>query len=395
MLRFAIALVFTALALAGPVDPADPVRVARVPDGGLQPQLAVDDKGTVHLIYFKGEAANGDIFYVYSRDAGATFSAPKRVNSQPGSAVATGTIRGAQIAVGQAGQVHVAWNGSGQATPKGLPNPEMPAGSPHNGSPLLYARLNAGRTAFEPQRNLMTRTFALDGGGSIAADRAGNVYVAWHAGSHGAAKDESGRAVWIAASRDGGATFAAEAPAWNQPTGACACCGLRIWTGADGAVYVLYRSATGVVNRDIYLLASNDRGKSFRGSLVHKWNIGACPMSSMSFANATGGVVGAWETEEQVYFGSFDPASLKSTRVAAAPGAAKRRKHPVLAAGARGDTLLAWTEGTGWARGGDLAWQVFDSSGHPKGDKRQLAGVPTWSFGAALARPDGGFTIYY
>jgi hypothetical protein len=34
------------------------------------------------------------------------------VNHIDGSAIATGTVRGAQIAVGAKGRVHVAWNGS-------------------------------------------------------------------------------------------------------------------------------------------------------------------------------------------------------------------------------------------------------------------------------------------
>ena len=41
---------------------------------------------------------------------------------------------------------------------------------------------------FEPQRNLMQETFALDGGGSVAADAEGNVYVAWHGSAKGSAK---------------------------------------------------------------------------------------------------------------------------------------------------------------------------------------------------------------
>jgi hypothetical protein len=38
---------------------------------------------------------------------------------------------------------------------------------------MLYSRSNDSGTAFEPERNLMTRTFGLDGGGIIAADSTG------------------------------------------------------------------------------------------------------------------------------------------------------------------------------------------------------------------------------
>jgi hypothetical protein len=58
-----------------------------------------------------------------------------------------------------------------------------------------------------------------------------------------------------------------------QPTGVCPCCSTRAFADRKGAVYVLYRSATAKVNRDIYLLSSADRGKTFQESLVHKWKV--------------------------------------------------------------------------------------------------------------------------
>ena len=109
---------------------------------------------------------------------------------------------------------------------------------------MLYSRLNDSRTGFEPQRNLMARTFGLDGGGTIAADSAGDVYVAWHGKTLGAASGEAGRQVLIAKSSDDGKTFVAEQPAWKEPTGACACCGMAIFTDNRGIVRALYRSAT-------------------------------------------------------------------------------------------------------------------------------------------------------
>src|SRR5687767_6364611 len=111
------------------------VTLLRVPNGGIQPQALVDAKGDLHLIYFKGEAAAGDIFYVRRPAGQERFSDPIRVNSQPGSAVAAGTIRGGQIALGKAGRVHVAWNGSGKTKTA-------------SGTAMLYARLNDSGTAF-------------------------------------------------------------------------------------------------------------------------------------------------------------------------------------------------------------------------------------------------------
>jgi len=54
---------------------------------------------------------------------------------------------------------------------------------------------------------------------------------------------------------------------------------------AAGNVSALYRSATESVHRDIYLLHSSDRGRTFAGRLMGKWDINACPMSSMDIAS--------------------------------------------------------------------------------------------------------------
>src|SRR5438094_9441816 len=82
----------------------------RVPQGGIQPEATVDSHGTLHLLYFAGEPRGGNLFYVRSTDYGRTFSTPIKVNSQEGSAIATGSIRGGQLAVGRGG--NVVWNGS-------------------------------------------------------------------------------------------------------------------------------------------------------------------------------------------------------------------------------------------------------------------------------------------
>ncbi|MBU6400728.1 MAG: hypothetical protein KGS61_10440, partial [Verrucomicrobia bacterium] len=158
----------------------------RTPNGGIQPQAVIDGQGTIHLIYFKGKAGGGDLFYV-RRAAGRTnWTAPLRVNSRSGSAIAAGTIRGGQIALGREGRIHVAWNGGSGAAP-----------ARHPGAPMLYARLNDAGAAFEPERDVMTDSAWLDGGGSVAADARGNVYVVWHAFPPGNQAGEAGRAVFV------------------------------------------------------------------------------------------------------------------------------------------------------------------------------------------------------
>src|SRR5882724_7074289 len=89
-------VLLTAIARAG--DDAPQVRMLRTPDRGIQPQAAVDAKGVVHVIYFKGDPKGGDVFYVRRGPGRPDFSKPIQVNRLPRTAIAMGTIRGAQLA---------------------------------------------------------------------------------------------------------------------------------------------------------------------------------------------------------------------------------------------------------------------------------------------------------
>ena len=333
------------------------VLVKKAPDGGIQPQAIRGEGGTIDLVYFKGEPAAGDLYYARWNADGKEVSAPIRVNSEARSAVAIGTIRGGQIASGKGGKVHVAWNGAMGAKPE----------NPVRGAPMLYARLKDDRSGFEPQRNLMKHTFGLDGGGSVAADGRGNVAVVWHGRERGSAEGEGNRRVWRARSEDEGATFAAEEAIDDRPLGACGCCGAKAWEGPGGGLAILFRSASGGgLDRDMTLLTSARPDGPIRGLTLHKWRLGACPMSAASLSEGHPGVVAAWETAGQVYWARVDPESATASVPVAAPGEGKGRKHPAIAANSGGETLLAWDEGTGWGRGGVLAWQTV-RPGRPAG----------------------------
>ena len=117
-------------------------------------------------------------------------------------------------------------------------------------------------------------------------------------------------------------------------------------------------------------------------------------MSTMALVQGPDGVFAAWETDGQSYFAGSKAGTTDFTEPQAAPGDGRGRKHPALAINARGELLLAWTEGTGWQKGGSLAWQLFDREGQPLAEKGRRAGaVPVWGLAAVVARPDGGFTI--
>jgi hypothetical protein len=362
--------------------PAADITLTRLPDGGLQPQAALGADGTTHLVYFQGEPKAGDLFYA-RRPPGATeFQPAIRVNSQPGAAIAIGTIRGPQLALGKNDRVHVAWNGSGNATA-------------HDGAPMLYSRLNDDGNAFESQRDLMTFTSALDGGGSVAVDQQGNVYVAWHGQADAKTHDETARAVFVAVSTDEGKTFARERQANTEPSGACGCCGMKAYAPADGSLYLLYREARRGLERGATILASHDHAASFTAIYTHPWTITTCPMSSAWLGPGRDQTLAAWETAGHVWFARVSPRSDDVEKPLTPRLGAGAQKHPVAVQNASGETLLVWTEGTGWMKGGAVAWQLYDTAGKPTNTAGRRKGVPTWSLATAIAHPNGSFEIIY
>ena len=414
--RLAAALI--TLALLAEAVQADDAGVSaetiRIPDGGIHPQAQIDTRGRLHLIYFKGDPKRGDIFYVRSDEAGAQFTPPMRVNSHPDSAVIIGTVRGPHLAIGKNDRPHVAWMGSDKAEPKGE----------GKSVPMLYTRLNDAGDSFEPQRNVVQSKPGLDGGGSVAADREGNVYVAWHApgahharGGHAEQKpgpghdekqppgkhqrpaghggDEEDRQVWVTRSRDDGKTFDAEMAAIPKKTGSCACCGMNMVAADGGLVFITFRSATDKVNRDIHVLASKDFGKTFKIATVDPWRVGTCVMSTAAFATRGRTVLGAWETMNQIRVATLS-GNGSDEQTLSMPGEAKSRKHPALAMNDRGEYAVAWAEGTGWNKGGAIVWQVFDPKGQPITDRAgRLDGLAAWSIPAVVADANGTFRIIY
>ena len=336
------------------------------------------------MLYY-AVTAGGDLYYI-CRERDEELSAPLRVNSGPGSAIAAGTIRGGQIALGKNGRVHVAWNGAMKAEPKNA----------LGGHPMLYARLEGDGKSFEKQRNLMTQTYVLDGGGAIAADASGNVFVAWHGLGKDSPKGEENRKVWVAASTDDGKTFAAER-AVSADTGACGCCGMRGFADSLGRAYFLYRAASMKENRGMYALFSADKGETFASEQQDNWKMRACPMSSEAFAeHPLGGVYGAWDNDGQIYFRLIqNPKKLNDPELLQVPGKTGDRQHPALAFNKNGEMLLAWTEGAGWNRGGALAWQRYDKNMKPTESGRRAGAIPVWGLPAVIAEANGDFTIYH
>lgn len=380
------AMTLVVLLLAHLAQAQTTVTLHRIPDGGVQPQVAVDASGVAHLIYLKGDPAHADVFYTRSNDAGVTWSPPLRVNTHPGSAIALGTVRGAHLALGRNARPSVAWMGAAPADPKATRTP----------APMLYTRLADDGRAFEPERNLITVHPGLDGGGSLAADDLGNVFVAWHAPATPGG-DEQSRRVFVARSTDDGKSFAPELPVSDPATGACGCCGMRAFA-TGGKLFVLYRGAAQMVNRGMYLVETTADLHPLTSREIAPQMVGTCIMSTAAFAPsaANRNVLVAWETKGVVAWAAIDPSAATPFDSHPVSPARSGQKFPAVTANASGQVLVAWAVGTGWNKGGRVAWAVFDPSGHPVPDKMGDAdGLPAWDCPAAFATPNGNFVVLY
>ena len=339
----------------------------RVPNGGISPQCQTDAKGTTHMIYYKGSPQSGDIFYTTRKKGSSDFEPSVRVNSLAGSAVAMGTIRAAQMSLGKDNSVHVVWNGSEKA--KGL---------------FLYSK-SLGEGKFSSQEDMSGLTAHIDGGGSVAANDKGMVYIIWHANKKGTTGEEN-RRVFVATSNNNGESFEKEKEASPENLGICPCCSLKAFAKGH-ELTVLFRGAKGA-NRDVYQILSTDNGKSFKSKNISKWRAQQCPMSSQSVNPGKNGFIKAWESDGKISFAS----ELGKTMSISGKG---NRKHPVIVENKSGSFLVAWAEGTGWNKGGDLCWQEISSSGRPLSPiKRIKDGVKVWSTVSAFADGDKFFIVH-
>lgn len=347
------------------------VQIESLPEPGTQPQVAITPTGVVHLIYLLGDPKGCDIRHTTRRVEGGEWTVPVTVNSEPRSAIAAGTIRGAQIALGKDGSVQVIWNGSTGGKKEMLMR-----------APLLYASLHAGEKSFRPQQNLMGDTTTLDGGASIAANGKGHVCVVWHA-AHANETGEGSRLVWVRYSADDGGTFSAPIALNDKMPGVCACCSLRAHLASDDTLSVLYRAATTPNARGMILITSKAGRNTF--NKLDDWRIAACPMSSASLMFSGQSLRAAWENDGQIVTGIMGAGNAQKI-------GPKNAKHPTLTQSTKGQTLITSIIGSGWSKAGRLHWDILDAQSRvmDSGDGEKL---PMWSYTAAYARSDGSFVI--
>src|SRR3954470_6302203 len=196
--------------------------VAKTPGAGAVPDPEAAKDGSIHVAYVSGE----DVYYVVSTNAGKSFSAPLRINSEPGTVHPANMYRGPDIALGKNGRVHAIWYVN--AYQRKLPQDQWG---------VFYAHRDSGQSAFSKAVNLNHKP---SDNYSLAADEKGNVAVVWMAGG-----------IFVNESQNNGDTFSA--PERIEVADPCECCASRASYSPNGLLMINYRDKAGNI-RDMHLL---------------------------------------------------------------------------------------------------------------------------------------------
>lgn len=375
-------LLVCGLALVPSLASAAEVSIMATPDDGLQPRLVTDAGGGIHLLYFKKRlnrpaAREGSLYYrQYDAEAGR-FGAPVRVSSQAFN-VQSYAIARASLAIDGQGRAHVMWY---------LPRSSV----------YYYTRSNPQRSAFEPQRSMVSEfDIGLDASGDVAA-HGDQVALIWAAGD---LSFEERRAAYGRFSHDGGETFGSEMLISNPDLGACACCSLAADYQDDSQLLVAYRSAIDGVGRHMQLLTVDGVDNAPSGSRygpVHKlqqWEASFCPLSTNDIStDHEGGNWLVFETEARIMLMGLPD---QTPMPVAAPFTETRQKHPAVAVNPKGETLVVWGEAISHTRGGRLNMQLLTDGQAVSGfEFAEQIEIGDFSFPAAAVLPDGNFLVVY
>jgi len=385
-------LVFTSLclcaggsALLGPALPAvadgtnaaqTAVRIVRAPTGCFVPDVVMDAKGVLHMVY----ALNRLAYYVRSTDDGVTFSSPVQVNSQ-------GTVefkmgeRGPKLAVGADGVIHVVW---------------VDCWAPGVATFVRYARSHDRGKSFGPLQTVSSMN-GVDGV-TMTADGLGRVLVFWHV-AHPPQTDIP-EATWLhlARSTDNGVTFSGNEHV--QVAGhsglACSMCMMRARIGVDGSVYLAFRSAERNI-RDFYVLNGSPDDNKFAAIRVNEdnWELKTCPMCGPELTIAPGGrQLCAFMSRHKVYWSVSDDRVTSFTLHAATPADENDEIYPSAVANRKGEVLFVWQVGPMSTTGrATVKWACYTLDGRFTGQQGVLGTTTSGTKATAFVGTDDQFYI--
>jgi len=304
-----------------------------------------------------GATAEGktDVFLATSRDGGATFGRPVRVNTTPGDARLGGELppRVALVAreAATAPDVLVLWTARAATTA------------------VLMARSRDGGVTFPAPVALQSDAAAGDRGWpSLAVDSRGTAHAIWldHRGlaagrAAGAGTDHHKSGAphdGVAMAQKSGLYHAAAvaSPAERElAAGVCYCCKTALAAGPGETLYAAWRHVYQGNIRDIAFSFSSDGGRSFSAPVrvsEDDWAINGCPDDGPAVAVGADGrvhlvwptVIGGENPEGALFYASTTDGRVFTARTRIPTLGSRHPTHPQIAVNARGRVVIAWDE---------------------------------------------------
>lgn len=237
---------------------------------GQMPAIAKDKENNLHLVYGWGDS----IMYAYSNDNGNTFSQPSLIAVLPH--VYTFATRGPQIAVTDKGLLVTACTSDGN----------------------IYSFYQTANNWVQGNKVTDTADVAKEGLMALSAD-GNNVFAVWLD-----VRGTNRNKIYGAGSNDGGRTWSENKLIYASPDSVvCECCkpSVIVW---KNKVAVMFRNNL-KGNRDLYLVQSDDNGKSFGEAKKlgeGSWKLDGCPMDGGSLTvNNNGEIQTVWRRESKIY----------------------------------------------------------------------------------------------
>lgn len=343
--------------------------VLRVPDrANATPWVAASGRDVAVVWGASAAGSQTDVYAAVSRDAGATFGAPVRVNRRAGEARLGGELPP---------RVSIA------------PGPKGPAMA------VLWTARTGGTSIQLARSSDFGRTFTvpitLQAGGapgdrgwpSLALDARGTAHAVWldHRGlaadsnaegahrQHGAAAEHDG----VAMAQKSALYYArvpadaAGAPASNAGSrspssseralehGVCYCCKTALAVGPRGTLFAAWRHVYPGNFRDIAFSLSRDGGRTFAPAArasEDRWAINGCPDDGPAMAVDNSGtahivwptVIGGDEPRGAIFYSSTRDGRTFTARVQVPTLGSLKPSHPQIAVDAAGRMMVAWDE---------------------------------------------------
>lgn len=241
---------------------------------GQQPQITVDQKGIVRIVYGQGD----QVFCSTSFDEGLLFSKPVLVARIPG--MHLGMSRGPQLATSINYSVITAIDKAGD---------------------IHWFKLGLNTNKWENMGTLNDkRGSAPEGLMSIAADKNDNFYAVWLDIRTG-----GNNQIYFSSLRNKASVWSKNNMVYQSPDGhVCECCKPNIAINGS-AVALMFRNWLNG-SRDLYMVKSTNSGKSFSGAEklgLDTWKLNGCPMDGGGLTIGTANTIKTtWQRKGMIYY---------------------------------------------------------------------------------------------